>query len=250
MLKSLIKSLVLAAGYQITAKNVITGLGVDPLSDINKILSDPHYNSHLTRPSIHTIFDIGANVGQTAIKFSKKFTTSEIYCFEPVQKTFKELQANVKPYKNIHPYCLGFGKRHETKEIYIYSKSVLASCIAESPVISSRKSCDVATLELETIDAYCQKHQISSIDILKVDTEGFDFEVIQGAQQLLENKRINFIYFEFFYVGNDHSSKLGGRLIDIHNFLLPFGYRPVSFYTDFIHQKHIAGCYNALYMRW
>ncbi|AFY81364.1 FkbM family methyltransferase [Oscillatoria acuminata] len=250
MLKSLIKSLVSAAGYQIVAKNVITGLGVDPFCDINKILSDSEYNSHLIRQSIDIIFDIGANIGQTSIKLAKKFPNSEIHCFEPVQKTFEELEANVKPYKNIHPYCLGFGKKKEKKEIYIYSKSVLASCIPKSPVISSRKSCAVATLELETIDDYCHKHQISSIDLLKVDTEGFDFEVIQGAQELIENKRINFIYFEFFYVGNDHSTKLGGRLIDVHNFLVPCGYRPVSFYTDFIHNKHIAGCYNALYMRW
>ncbi|WP_261251289.1 FkbM family methyltransferase [Laspinema olomoucense] len=250
MLKSLIKSLVSAAGYEITAKNVITGLGVDPLYDINKVLSDSQYNCHLTSQSIGTIFDIGANVGQTAIKFAKKFPNSKIHSFEPIQKTFEELQANVQTYKNIHPSCLGFGQKKEKKEIYIYSKSVLASCISESPVMSSKNSCDVVTLELETIDAYCQKNQISSIDILKVDTEGFDFEVIQGAQKLLENKAINFIYFEFFYVGNDHSSKLGGRLIDVHNFLVPFGYRPVSFYTDFIHNKHIAGCYNALYMRW
>ncbi|WP_368011777.1 FkbM family methyltransferase [Laspinema palackyanum] len=158
MLKSLIKSLVSAAGYQITAKNAITGLGVDPLYDINQILSDSQYNSHLTRQSIDTIFDIGANVGQTAIKVAKKFPTSTVYSFEPVQKTFKELKANVQPYKNIHPYCLGFGKKNEKKEIYIYSKSVLASCISESPVMSSKNSCDVVTLELETIDAYCHKN--------------------------------------------------------------------------------------------
>ncbi len=239
-----------AAGYQITPKNGTTGMGVDPLSDIKKLLSNSNYNCRLTRQSIDIIFDIGANVGQTAIKLSKAFPHAEIYSFEPVQKTFKDLQANVKHYKNIHPYCLGFGKQNEQKEIYIYSKSLLSSCIPESPVMSSRKSCGVATLELETIDAYCHKHQISSIDLLKVDTEGFDFEVIQGAQELLKNKQINFIYFEFFYVGNDHPSKLGGRLMDVHNFLLPFGYRPVSFYTDFIHHAHIAGCYNALYMRW
>lgn len=249
MLKELIKSLASAAGYQIIAKNGTTGMGADPVSDIKKLLSHSDFNCRLTRQSIDIIFDVGANVGQTAIKFAKAFPDSEIYSFEPVKQTFEQLQAKVKPYKNIHPYCLGFGKKNEQKEIYIYSKSLLSSCIPESPIRSSRKSCDVATLQLETIDAYCQKHQISSIDLLKVDTEGFDFEVIQGAQELIKNKQINFIYFEFFYVGNDHPSKLGGRLIDVHNFLLPLGYRPVCFYTDFIYHANIAGCYNALYMR-
>ena len=42
-----------------------------------------------------------------------------------------------------------------------------------------------------------QKNNISTIDLLKIDTEGFELEALEGAKQLLSENRISMIQFEF-----------------------------------------------------
>jgi len=247
VLKELIKLAFSVFGYQIVYDR---RFGIDHIKDIKHILSNAEANVHLHKKSVEIIFDVGANIGQTATAYAKAFPGSEIYCFEPIQETFDQLEQNVKKYKNIHTFCKGLGKVNEDKDIYVYSMGVLASCVLESPLLSSKDSVNKATIKLESIDSFCLRKNIQSIDLLKVDTEGFDFDVIQGAEKLLQQQMINFIYFEFFYIGDDNVENSGGRLIDIHNYLTKFNYRPVTTYTDLILWHRGAGAYNALYMRW
>src|SRR6476661_6549330 len=54
------------------------------------------------------IFDVGANVGQSATAYVTEFPKSLVYCFEPVDETFRLLQENVGKYENVRPYRLAF----------------------------------------------------------------------------------------------------------------------------------------------
>ena len=53
------------------------------------------------------------------------------------------------------------------------------------------------TVEIQTLDQWAASASINSIDFLKIDTEGYEFEVLKGAKELLEAGRINVIQFEF-----------------------------------------------------
>ena len=48
-----------------------------------------------------------------------------------------------------------------------------------------------------TLDDFCLKNKIENIDLLKIDTEGHEKEVLQGASSLLLNKKIKYILIEF-----------------------------------------------------
>lgn len=45
---------------------------------------------------VEVIFDVGANIGQTASKFAQSFPKAKIFSFEPVTATFKQLRENTK----------------------------------------------------------------------------------------------------------------------------------------------------------
>ncbi len=51
-------------------------------------------------------------------------------------------------------------------------------------------------VEVDTLDDYCLTHNMSLIDVLKIDTEGADTWVLYGAERLLEEKKIKHIFFE------------------------------------------------------
>ena len=54
-----------------------------------------------------------------------------------------------------------------------------------------------AKVQLKTLDTYCSENNVAGIDFLKIDTEGFELEVLQGAEKLLASKNIRCIQFEF-----------------------------------------------------
>ena len=58
---------------------------------------------------------------------------------------------------------------------------------------------NVTTVQVETLDNYCQRNSISKIDLLKIDTQGYDLEVLRGAKQMLSEHRIIEITFIDIY---------------------------------------------------
>ena len=74
-------------------------------------------------------------------------------------------------------------------------------------------------IKIRSLDYYIEKNDIQSIDILKIDTEGFEFEVLKGLKENFH--RVNFIYFEHHY---DDMIKKNYSFSDIHNLLKNFGF--------------------------
>src|SRR5262249_15432267 len=98
-----------------------------------------------------------------------------------------------------------------------------------------------------TLDKFCSERGVKQIDVLKIDTEGFDFEVLKGASSMLARKAIKFIYFEF----NDitaQSDALGGALAPIDQLIRPYGYRFIATYNDYlVPEGELFLVSNALY---
>ena len=88
-------------------------------------------------------------------------------------------------------------------------------------------------LEGTTLDGFCCSHGIQLIDVLKIDAEGCDLLVLQGAQQLLSTGRVRFVHLEF----NDMSPRAGstgGALTPVSDLLVRFGFRFVATYPDYM----------------
>jgi hypothetical protein len=102
------------------------------------------------------------------------------------------------------------------------------------------------TIQLRALDSVCQELKVDSIDLLKVDTEGADLRTLQGAAGLLANHRIGLVLFEFYCPTS--ATTQNGTFFPVDSFLSSHGYRLVSFYTDFVHDRQPTGVYNALYM--
>ena len=91
----------------------------------------------------------------------------------------------------------------------------------------------ITGVQCTTLDAYCAQSKIKRIDVLKIDTEGFDFKVLQGSSVMLQKHAIKFVYFEF----NDlqpREGRFGGASMPIDAFLRRHGYRFVASYNDYI----------------
>lgn len=137
------------------------------------------------------IFDVGANVGQSALYFNKCFPDTKILSFEPIPETHARLVENVQGIAKIECHNLALGNTTGKVTMDRSDKSETASIVEDVPNIENS-----VVVELDTIDSFCSRSNINHLDYLKIDTEGHDLEVLKGASELVSDGKINFIEVE------------------------------------------------------
>jgi FkbM family methyltransferase len=146
-----------------------------------------------------TLFDVGGNVGNYSKRLSEIFNTnSTIHSFEPSKKTFALFLETTKNNPSIIPNNLGLSDT-ESHQLLFSDKdgSGLASVYQrklEHLGISMNMSEDI---QLTTLDIYCKRNKIDRINFLKLDIEGHELKALNGAKEMINNKKIDYIQFEF-----------------------------------------------------
>ena len=178
--------------------------------------------------------DIGANVGKyTNLLLSE--TNSEIISFEPLKEAFKELQKIEKEYPNrLKVFNYAIGEKNTNLELNFSDekseKATFSNDIDKLSFFDHEKNKKVMT-DIITLDSFFLDNSslinIKDIDLIKIDTEGFELEVIKGAKHTIENKRPKYIQLEFNWhqLFKNHSMyKFSQYLNDYELFqILPFG---------------------------
>lgn len=136
----------------------------------------------MIKPAV--IFDVGANVGQTALKFRRRFPHAQIHCFEPSSHSAQRIRA--RKIRDVAVHEIALGSVAGTAMLSQGSDSaIFRLCEDGSEAVS-----------VETLDAFCAAHSIERIDFLKIDTEGHDLEVLKGATTMLDTRRIAAVQVE------------------------------------------------------
>jgi len=180
---------------------------------------DLYFDLRKYRPDYYpkVVFDVGANIGQTVSKWSRFFPKAQYYCFEPVRATMETLKKNTARLKNVRYYQCALGAEKSQAEIALFDDSSLNSFI--NPMKETGKEKEV--VQIDTLDGICQSEGINFIDFLKIDTEGFDIEVLKGATSMLKDSRITFIQVE---AGMIPQNKLHAPFQAFVDYLAPYGY--------------------------
>jgi FkbM family methyltransferase len=243
-----VRWLVAKAGYDLVPLNAfdlvpLDAFGHDPFRDIR--LLNEKWNS-----SVRALFDVGANYGGTSLKAVKQFPEAQIFAFEPHPETFLRLTDTTRHYSAIHPVQKALGAEAGDQVMYTYGSSgVINSLVpnAQAVVRFRLEQSSPVTVKCTTVDLFCAEQKIKKIDVLKIDTEGFDLEVLRGADAMLKRGAISFIYFEFNDIQPDENSA-GGALAPIDEFLRRHQYRFIASYNDWIETNgDLFAVSNALY---
>ncbi|MDJ0617257.1 MAG: FkbM family methyltransferase [Calothrix sp. MO_192.B10] len=209
-------------------------------------ISYPYDIKRIYKKKIKTIFDVGANIGQTSRFLNLHFPEADIFAFEPVHETFKTLKNNTKCFSNIKCFHSALGSQEGEKLIDIRENSELNTLIdSESKMLSNSEKKE--TVKITTVDAIAKKNQLSKIDILKMDVQGYESEVIQGADFYIKNNLIDFIYSEIDFDENNSECQYFGEL---NKFLALNNFRFSGFYEIFRwgEDKRYFGFCNALFV--
>jgi FkbM family methyltransferase len=166
--------------------------GLDLLHDLRNGL--PHHQ-------IEIILDVGANIGQSALKYLPWFPHARVYCFEPVRETFDQLQANLAGQARVRCFPLALGAEEGQARMVLSGASDMSRIERVLPgrgagAIDPDATSRVEQVQMTTLDRFCGSQGLDRIHYLKVDAEGTDLDVLRGSEALLTAKRIDVIEVE------------------------------------------------------
>jgi FkbM family methyltransferase len=176
---------------------------------------------------IRSVFDVGAHQGEFLKTVKKLKNIEKIYSFEPQKKKYQKL--NIFSIEN-KIYCFNFalGNNNEIKNLKINKKTSTSTFsdinnlslwykIKSFILRGTTKSSFIGEEKVNVmrLDDFCADYKISNIDLLKIDTEGYEKHVLEGALNLIKEKKIKYILLEFQLSNmyNNYSTN------DLENFL-------------------------------
>lgn len=148
------------------------------------------------------VFDVGAFVGETALKYNSLFPGSTIYAFEPFPDSYAQLAQNTAAHSNIIAVNKGVGDREGSSKFnsnsFAPTNSLLSTHQSSGEVWGSGLLETTATIDIEltTIDSFVAAHKISNIHVLKMDVQGAEYLVLKGAEKSLQQGVIKMVYTE------------------------------------------------------
>ena len=153
-----------------------------------------------------TVIDVGANIGVTVLLFKKYIgSTGKIYAFEPDPKIFGYLRENIElnKLKNVFLFNRAVGERKEEAYLQVCEKSDTGNAITfnkENGIL----------VDMTCLDDLIKEYRIDVVDLLKVDTEGYEKFVFLGAKEILS--KTNFVIFEAI---QDNCQRFGYNIKEI-----------------------------------
>lgn len=187
-----------------------------------------------------TFYDVGANVGSYTLLASGVCKAKTI-AFEPVPATYAILKQNIELNKlgnltTLENKGVGAvnGMLHFTDEEDTTNHIVLDPHINQHTI----------SVSITTLEDYYPKHKPA---LIKIDVEGFETEVLNGATQTLADLTLNAIIIEL----NGSGGRYGYADKNIHEKLLINGFKPYAYnaLTRKIEELEIYGNHNTIYLR-
>ena len=184
------------------------------------------------------IIDVGSHYGETVKLFCKNFKVKKVHCFEASPNNYEILSKNIKR-AGLNDFCslnmLALGSLNmeshikQTKET---SSSTINDFNTNSKYFKRKlKILNISNtdqyykkipIKIIILDEYIKEKKLQNIDLLKIDTEGFEFDVIQGLKK--NYNIIKFIYFEHHY---DDMIKKNYKFKDINQILTKYGFKKI-----------------------
>lgn len=190
----------IAAGFETLGYSVrrtrAPGWGDDAYLDQQRWLKDA---------PVRVVFDVGANVGDTVQRYRALFPEATIYAFEPFADVHAQLAARFAADARVRPQraavtdasgvrTLHVNESHPTNSLLPLNRQGTHAAMASPHQLE--RSIEVPAI---TLDAFCAREGIATIDLLKMDIQGGEGMALAGAAALLSRRAIRLLYLEVLF---------------------------------------------------
>ena len=160
--------------------------------------------------------DVGGNIGNYSELILHE-TSSKVIMFEPLNFVMDEARNRLQKFENRVEFInKGVGAISEQKEINFNPNSTEHASFAKSVnQIDYLANESKALIDVVSLDDFCSNNNITHIDFIKIDTEGFELEVLKGAKKVISDIKPKYIQVE----NNWHQLFMGSSIFQISELL-------------------------------
>jgi FkbM family methyltransferase len=165
--------------------NVRRGTDLDIIQSSREIF----VNEKISPQKGDIVLDIGANIGTYAMKLGKQIgNNGKIFSIEPDPDTFKELKKNIKlnDLKNI--ISINKAVSNSNDKVKFYRTKV--SC---ENSLEFKEGAEEIIVDTITVDDFILENKITKVDWIKIDVEGLEIQVLEGAKNTLKQPNLKLI---------------------------------------------------------
>lgn len=164
--------------------------------------------------------DIGGNIGLQSIRMSQSVGGSgKVYAFEPLTYLQEKFNCNVLLNKALNvillPYALSNneGEADFTVNRNSWNQGTFS-------LSGNSGGSEMQRVLIRVADNLPEIQNLNTLDLIKIDVEGFEYQVLQGLTKTLEKHKPRLI-FEYDY---NYWQRNGQKITDCYDFLQSFGY--------------------------
>lgn len=199
---------------------------------------------NIIRSLIHegdVVFDVGANCGDWTREVLAHTQPRHVYAFEPLPSIASAFKENIQHERvTLHELALFHNRGHASFHYYpryegICDDGTLSSLYRRSraEAVFNLQGYEI-NVTTERLDAFCAEHGVDRINFLKIDSEGAECDILQGALELLQKQKIDFIQFEYGQTYTDSKRTLK----EAYDLLTHTGYTLFKIHRDgIVHVK-------------
>jgi FkbM family methyltransferase len=148
------------------------------------------------------------------------------------------LEEKKEIYQSVNVFNLALGARNTEIDFYLNSSNVMNSFLdTNSPRWGTNQGKRI--IRTQTLDSFCEENSVNHINLLKIDTQGFELEILKGSRQMLKSNRVALVYLEIIF--SDMYSNLP-TLEEIYKFMTQSGFKLVAFYDFYTYKKTADWC--------
>jgi FkbM family methyltransferase len=177
-------------------------------------------------PAAGTFFDVGSNVGLVTFEvLGRAASPPRVHAFEPFAGNVAALRRNVDLNPGAEVHVVGSAVGAAVGAAALLPSQVQSESGCHRIVGDSDGGAVAGTVEVPvtTIDDYAAQHGIERVDVMKVDVEGLEAAVLEGAKGMLSRQAVGVVILE---VNEELIQDLGGEARQLYDTLLSYGYRP------------------------
>lgn len=173
-----------------------------------------------------TFVDVGANRGEFTVFAAKRLPHGRVLSFEPLPDNFNELVHNIElnRLENVTPFAVGLAESSRRQPLFTSADETVHQSWNEglgSLFASDYRTVELESIDLRTMDSVLAETDSDAMHCLKIDVEGAELHVLQGAFECLERFRPVVI----LEINAETFAAAGYSNQDVAELLTPFGYR-------------------------
>lgn len=190
------------------------------------------------------IVDVGANIGQSVARFLTEFPNACVLACEPAHATFKELSLRYGGHDRVILANVALGEFSGTASMKILGGPCSEmNCMNDGS--ASNSTLRIEQVKMETLDELLSRLSLMSVDLLKIDTEGYELQVLEGGRRSFERGVIHAVLAECSFTPEDRQHS---NFFPLYEYLDKAGMTFLGLYDVHHHLGRLHYC-NALFVK-